>query len=73
MDFDKEKLMQLFRKKCELKKIKFKGMDGIFPDDIEDTLLPYWNQELGRLLNPLPDLNVVLKELKTRLKFLESS
>jgi len=71
MNFDKDKLLQLFREKCEVKKIKFKGIDEIFPDDIEDTLLPYWNQELGRLLNPLPDLNVVLKELKTRLRFLE--
>lgn len=70
MDFNKEKLLKLFRNKCEVKGIQFKGFDEIFPDDIEDTLLPYWNQELGRLLSPLPDLNIVLDELKDKLGFL---
>ena len=72
MDFNKRKVQKLFKKKCEIKGIQFKGFDEIFPDDLESTLMPYWNQELGRLLNPLPDLQLVLGELKTKLGFLES-
>lgn len=72
MDFNKGKVQKLFKKKCEIKKIHFKGVDEIFPDDIESSLMPYWNQELGRLLNPLPNLQTVLNDLKTQLGFLES-
>jgi len=72
MDFKKGKVQKLFRKKCEIKEIQFKGIEEIFPDDIESTLIPYWDQELGRLLNPLPNLQSVLDDLKAKLGFLES-
>jgi len=52
--------------------IQLKGFAKTFPADIENILLPYWNQELGRLVNPLPDMQVVLDELKDKLGFLES-
>lgn len=71
MDFNEDKLLALFRKKCEIKGIHFESFDEIFPDGLESTLMPYWNQELGRLLNPLPDLDVILKELKDKLGFLK--
>jgi uncharacterized protein len=71
MDFKKGKVKELFKKKCEIKGIEFKGSEKIFPNDTESILGPYWEQELGRLLNPLPDLTIVLKELKDRLCFLE--
>ncbi len=70
-NFDKRKLKKLFREKCEIKEIQFSGIDQMFPEDIEDILFPYWKQELGRLLNPLPDLATVLDELKAKLGFLE--
>lgn len=71
MDFRKGKVQKLFKKKCEIKEIQFKGSEEIFPDDIESILKPYWDQELGRLINPLPELQVVLDELKANLGFLE--
>ncbi|MCI0495282.1 nucleotidyl transferase AbiEii/AbiGii toxin family protein [candidate division KSB1 bacterium] len=72
LDFDKGKVLKLFRKKCEIKGIRFSGVEQIFPFDIESALSPYWIQELGRLLKPLPDLHSVLEDLKAMLKFLES-
>lgn len=72
LDFDQSKLKRLFREKCETKKIQFKSLDEIFSDDLEATLHPYWEQELGRLLNPLPDLKDVLDDLKAKLHFITS-
>ena len=71
MDFNKGKVQKLFKKKCEIKQIQFKSIEEIFPDDIARILMPYWNLELGRLLNPLPDLQSVLNNLKVMLRFLE--
>lgn len=71
MDFQKGKLKELFQKKCEIKEIEFNGIDEIFPDDIFYILKPYWDQELGRLMNPLPDLQNVLNELRAKLEFLD--
>lgn len=72
IDFDQGKVQRLFRKKCEIKEIQFKSIDEIFPDDLESILKPYWDQELGRLVNPLPELRIVLARLKEKLRFLES-
>lgn len=72
MEFRKGKVQKLFRKKCEIKEIQFKGIEEIFPGDIKSTLMPFWDQELGRLVNPLPNLQVVLDESKAKLGFLES-
>jgi len=71
INFNKRKLKKLFREKCKVKGIQFNGLDEMFPADIESILIPYWKQELGRLLNPLPDLTIVLNELKAKLGFLE--
>ena len=65
-------LLYGMKEKCKIKEIRFSSIDQIFPFDIESALSPYWIQELGRLLNPLPDLHSVLENLKAMLKFLES-
>jgi len=70
-NFNKRKVSGLFKEKCKIKSIEFKGTDQIFGEDTERILKPYWERELGRLLNPLPDMYVVLKELKTSLRFLD--
>jgi len=46
----------------------YSDMNQIFPKDLKETLLPYWERELGRLVYPLPDLELVLKELRKTLK-----
>jgi hypothetical protein len=51
--------------------VEFVGTSQFFPNDIFDILKSYWERELGRLLNPLPDLNEVLAELKDKVGFLE--
>ncbi|MGH9878783.1 MAG: hypothetical protein ACRD5H_14215 [Nitrososphaerales archaeon] len=53
-----------------MKDIEFVETSQFFPEDIFDILQPYWERELGRLLNPLPDLNEVLTELKKKVGFL---
>jgi len=70
-DFDRVKLLKLFRKKCELKDIEYTGMNDILGNETMGILEPYWERELGRLLNPLPDLREMLSELTKKLAFLK--
>jgi predicted nucleotidyltransferase component of viral defense system len=70
VDFDRRKIKEAFAKKCEIKEIEFKSLHQIFPEDLEETLGPYWERELGRLISPLPDMKKVLDSLKDTLKFL---
>ena len=70
MRFDGKKIKRIFLAKCALKNIEFEGKDQIFPPDLLETLKPYWERELGRLINPTPDIEEVLKELKKALEFI---
>ena len=67
---NREKVGQFFRKKCEAKHVSFQGIDQLFPKDIAAVLKPYWERELGRLVCPLPRLENVLSDLKSKLDFL---
>jgi len=71
MGFDAKKISEVFAKKCAVKGVVFEGFRQIFPDDLADTLGPYWQRELGRLVSPAPDLDTVLGELKTMFEFLK--
>lgn len=71
MDFDGEKIKMVVAKKCAVKDIKFEGLGQIFPEELTETLRSYWEHELGRLISPLPDMDAVLGELKTTLRFLD--
>lgn len=64
---DKKKIRELFFKKCEIKQIEFKNMEQLFPKDLEEILRPYWERELSRLVSPIPDLTMVLNQLKNNL------
>lgn len=68
-DFNTGKLRKLLKEKCELKGIQLMDTSQFLPDDIESILKPYWERELGRLVNPLPDLNTVLDELRVKRGF----
>jgi len=71
LDFDKKKIKAVFAKKCAVKGVRFEGLLQIFPRDLKETLRPYWERELGRLINPTPNMEAILKEIKTTLGFLE--
>ena len=68
---DNEKLRKLFLMKCRVKQIEFKNLDQLLPRNIEETLQPYWERELSRLVFPIPDLKTVIYELKKGLEFLQ--
>jgi predicted nucleotidyltransferase component of viral defense system len=70
IDFDKKIINAVFRKKCIIKKVEFEGIEQIFPDDLLKMLKPYWERELGRLINPTPRMETVINDLKRLLKFL---
>jgi len=71
MAIDKQKIRHVFIKKLAVKSLEYQGPGQIFPEDLKDTLKPYWQRELGRLVNPVPDLETVLADLRELLKFLE--
>jgi hypothetical protein len=71
-DFQKNVLKDLFERKCALKGIKLAGINQFFPHGIYDILKPYWEGELSRLVNPLPDLQTVLADLQVTLGFLNA-
>jgi predicted nucleotidyltransferase component of viral defense system len=68
LSIDMEKVKKILGKKLDIKGIKFKSANQIFSKDLKETLLPYWERELGRLVNPLPDFELVLTELKSFIK-----
>jgi len=70
MKFDKKKIKRIFLAKCALKRIDFDGINQMFPADLQEKLEPYWEKELGRLINPMPDIKAVLDDLKKSLGFL---
>lgn len=70
MNFDEQKIKRTFLAKCAIKKIEFEGKRQIFPANLQETLKPYWERELGRLINPVPDMKAVLDDLTAALKFL---
>lgn len=71
MEFQKNKVNALFKKKRKLMDIEFVETSQFFPKNIFDILQPYWERELGRLINPLPDLKNVLIELQRKIGFLK--
>lgn len=70
MELDRKKIKNVFEKKLAVKNLEFRGIRQIFPADLKETLKPYWERELGRLVNPLPDMMTVLSSLRGALKFL---
>jgi hypothetical protein len=70
--FQKNIIKDLFERKCAMKEIKLSGINQFFPPGIYDILKPYWEGELSRLVNLLPDLQAVLSELRVILGFLDA-
>ncbi len=62
-----DSVKEMFERKCRYKEIEFGGVESFFPEDIVETLKPYWDLSLGRLIQPLPDVEVVIDELQSKL------
>ncbi len=67
---NRKRVAALFAKKLAIKGIAFGGLPDIFPPDIEGVLSGYWQKELGRLVHPVPEMSVVLSELRGALGWL---
>jgi len=72
LHLDRTVITRLFREKLKVKEIEWDGLVGIFPDNIDELLKGYWERELGRLVQPVPDMETVLEKLKQELQWLES-
>lgn len=72
LKLNKDKLRKLITRKFVYKGIEFKSLDEVFPDDLLEILEGYWQRELGRLINPVPEMEKVIGDLKGHLKFLKN-
>jgi len=68
---DRNMVAQLFAGKLRVKGIEWQGLGDMFPGDLESVLAGYWEKELGRLVWPVPDMGLVLRQLKATLRWLE--
>lgn len=71
LKLDRDKLRKLITRKFEYKGILSRDVDEMFPDDLLEILEGYWRRELGRLINPVPEMEKVIGDLKSHLKFLK--
>ncbi|MFB0562976.1 MAG: nucleotidyl transferase AbiEii/AbiGii toxin family protein [Candidatus Lokiarchaeia archaeon] len=70
IEFDTQRIRSIFTEKCKIKKIEHEGINQIFPDNLFEIIKPYWERELGRLINPTPEMKVVINDLERSLKFI---
>jgi len=58
-----KRIREILPEKLKIKGLKFSSKSQIIPRDIKETMGPFWEKELGRLVDPSPEMDVVLKEL----------
>ena len=68
LKFNIDNLKKMLKKKFEYKGIEIKGLEEIFPADLTEILGGYWDRELGRLIYPVPELEIVIREMKNHLR-----
>jgi len=68
LSIDLDKTKRILKEKLKIKGVEFTSLNQIFPKDLNETLLPYWERELGRLVYPLSDLDSVLREISNIMK-----
>ncbi len=68
LSIDSEKVKEMIKAKLKIKGVELRDIDQIFPDDLQETLTPYWEREMGRLASPLPEIGTVIKELRESLE-----
>lgn len=64
LDVDRKAVPELFARKLSVKRTKWSGLSDIFPPNIAEVLEGYWENELGRLVDPVPEMETVLCELR---------
>lgn len=69
--FDKDKIKELFIKKCEFKNIKPK-YEAFFEDTKLGETRDFWERGLTRLMREVPDFETVINDLKKELEFLKT-
>jgi predicted nucleotidyltransferase component of viral defense system len=67
---NRAEIARLFRGKLRIRGTAWRGLESIFPADLEAILAGYWERELGRLVWPVPEMDAVLGELKGALAWL---
>jgi predicted nucleotidyltransferase component of viral defense system len=72
LDVDRGQVVDLFRRKLEVKQIDWGGVGDFFPPDLVEILKGYWENELGRLVRPVPDMETALSELRHGLDWLNA-
>jgi len=70
LDADRAQVADLFHRKLAIKKVDWHSPDNFFPPNLAETLEGYWENELGRLIRPVPDMHSVLSELRQSLDWL---
>ena len=65
MKLDKKKLSSLLGQKFSYKMLEFPDLPDFFPEDLDEIIGSYWKRELGRLVQPVPEMEKTLSELKT--------
>jgi predicted nucleotidyltransferase component of viral defense system len=68
VEIDLRHMRSMLERKCEYKGIEFTGLRQLLPANILEVLQPYWERELGRLLQPLPSLETVISDLEKKLR-----
>lgn len=68
--FKREKLTDLFLKKCTYKKIEYKSIKNFGFEDRKQDFINAWRTSLQNQLRSLPDVETVINEIKSLLDFL---
>jgi predicted nucleotidyltransferase component of viral defense system len=64
------KARELFLKKIHFSQVQWMNVEDFFPEDLEDRSMGYWEVELSRLVQPVPEMHAVLSELRNQLHWL---
>jgi predicted nucleotidyltransferase component of viral defense system len=70
LEIDVERVKRILPEKLAVKGLGTVDLMRMFPDDLPGTLQPYWDRELSRLVEPVPEMREVLAELRHRLVIL---
>ena len=73
LEIDVERTRRILPEKLAVKGLATVDLERMFPDDLSGTLEPYWESELRRLVEPVPEMSEVLAELRHRLSVLVPS